>query len=182
MAQDGSKSASESPRWPPRRLKMAQDASRWLRRCSKRSQDRSKTAPSGQRARQGGPQAAQILQKPKQNQCCLPSRLFASDGCPRPQDGPRRARGTSKRAPRGPQERPKRATREPQEAQTIEHPKENQCHYLPAFSLPMAFRSLKTPSRSPKNAQGNGMPPQRPKRSRSIEATQSQGHANREAT
>ena len=64
MAQDGSQRASESPRQPPRRLKMAQDASRWLPRCSKRHQDRPKTAPRGQRASQGGPQEAKILQKP----------------------------------------------------------------------------------------------------------------------
>ena len=41
---------------------MAQDASRWFRRCSKRPQDRPKTAPRGQRASQGSPQEAKILQ------------------------------------------------------------------------------------------------------------------------
>ena len=54
MAQDGSKRASESPRWPRRWLKIAQDRSRWLPRCSKRPQDCPKTAPRGLRASEGG--------------------------------------------------------------------------------------------------------------------------------
>ena len=77
MAQDGSKRASESPRWPPRWLKIAQARSRWLPRCSKRPQDRPKTAPSGQKAPQGAPQEANILPKPRESQCLLLSRPFA---------------------------------------------------------------------------------------------------------
>ena len=121
--QDGSKSASESPRWHPRWLKTAQDASRWPRRCSKRPQDRPKTAPRGKIASQGGLQDAKILQKPKGNQCFLPSRLFASDGHPRPQDGSKKAQEGPKRGPREPQDGPKSAQersksgpRAPQEA------------------------------------------------------------------
>eukprot|EP00959_Pyramimonas_sp_CCMP1952_P079869 1670013-Pyramimonas_sp.AAC.1 len=62
MANDGSNSASESPGWPPRWLKMAQDASRWLPGCSMRPQDPSETAPNGHGASPGGRQKAQILQ------------------------------------------------------------------------------------------------------------------------
>eukprot|EP00959_Pyramimonas_sp_CCMP1952_P036271 758991-Pyramimonas_sp.AAC.1 len=46
MAQDGSKRASENPRWPPRWLNIAQDASRWppqmLQEAPRPSQDCSK--------------------------------------------------------------------------------------------------------------------------------------------
>ena len=47
--------------------------------------------------------------KPKENQCVLPSRLFASDGLLRPQDGPKMAQESPKRGPRGPQDGPKSA-------------------------------------------------------------------------
>ena len=39
----------------------------------------------------GPPREAEIFQEPEENQCCLPSRLFASDGLLRPQDGPEMA-------------------------------------------------------------------------------------------
>ena len=58
---------------------------------------------------QGPPQEAKILQKPKENQCFLPSRFFASDGLLRPQDGPKMAQDSPKRGPRGPQDGPKSA-------------------------------------------------------------------------
>ena len=82
----------------------------------KRLQDRPKTASSCQGASQGGPREAKILQNLiKENQCVWPSRLFASDGLLRPQDGSKIAQEGPKRAPRGPQESPKRA----QEASTL---------------------------------------------------------------
>ena len=69
------------------------------------------------------PREAKILQKPKENQCFLPSRLFAFDGLLRPQDGPKMAQESPKTGPReaqdGPksaQERPKSGPRGPQEA------------------------------------------------------------------
>ena len=56
------------PSWgAPRWLKMAQDGSIWLLTCFKRPQCRPKTAPRGQRASQGGPQEANILQTLKEN-------------------------------------------------------------------------------------------------------------------
>eukprot|EP00959_Pyramimonas_sp_CCMP1952_P143143 2996788-Pyramimonas_sp.AAC.1 len=63
MAQDSSKRASESPKWPPRWLKRARDASRWFSRCPKRIQDVSKTAPRGLRNIREGLQDAKILPK-----------------------------------------------------------------------------------------------------------------------
>ena len=41
-------------------------------------------------------------EKPQENQCLLPPRLFASDGFLRPQDGPKMAQEGPKRGPRGP--------------------------------------------------------------------------------
>ena len=121
----GGAERSERPRWPkmaprgpqraqdglqdgPTYLKMAQDS---LRHASKRLQDGSKTVSSALRALQGPPQEAKMAPKPKENQCFLPSRLFASDGLLRPQDGSKMAQEGPKRGPRGPQERPKRAPR-----------------------------------------------------------------------
>ena len=133
----GGREALERPRWPktaprgpqraqdglqdgPTYLKMAQDS---LRHASKRLQDGSKTVSSALRALQGPPQEAKMAPKPKENQCFLPSRLFASDGLLRPQDGPMMAQEGPKRGPReaqdGPksvQQRPKSGPRGPQEA------------------------------------------------------------------
>ena len=68
MAQDGSKRASENPRLPPIWPEILQDRSRWLPMCSKRPQEHSKTDPRGAGASQGGPQEANIFQKPTENQ------------------------------------------------------------------------------------------------------------------
>eukprot|EP00959_Pyramimonas_sp_CCMP1952_P370145 7751914-Pyramimonas_sp.AAC.1 len=57
-------------------------------------QDRSKTAPSGQRAPQGGPPKKLTSEE---HLCIWLSRLFASDGHQKPQDGPKVAREGSKR-------------------------------------------------------------------------------------
>ena len=107
-------------RWPQKAYKIAQDSSQ---HASKRLQDRPKTALSGQGASQGGPREAKIFQPPNENQCFWPSRLFASDGLLRPQDGSKMGQEGPKRGPRGPQdgpksaqERPKSAPRGPQEA------------------------------------------------------------------
>ena len=91
---------------------MAQDSSQ---HASKRLQDRLKTASRGQGASQGGPREAKILQTPKENQCFWPSRLFASDGLLRPQDGSKMAQEGPKRGPRGPQEGLKSGPRGPQD-------------------------------------------------------------------
>ena len=84
---------------------MAHDSSQ---HASKRLQDRLKTASRGQGASQGGPREAKILQKPKEEQCCWASPLFASDGLLRPQDGSKMAQEGPKRGPRGPPNCPKR--------------------------------------------------------------------------
>ena len=49
------------------------------------------------------------FKKPKENQCVWPSRLFASDCHPRPQDGSKMAQEGPKRGPREPQDGPKSA-------------------------------------------------------------------------
>ena len=105
-----------APRGPQRAQDCLQDGSRErymaqdsLRHTSKRPQDGPKTVSSALRALQGPPQEAKMAPKPKENQCFLPSRLFASDGLLRPQDGPKMAQESPKRGPRGPQDGPKSA-------------------------------------------------------------------------
>ena len=141
----------------------------------KRLQDRPKTAPSGHGASQGRPQEAKIAPQPTENQCFLPSRLFASDGLLRPQDGPKMAQESPKRSPReaqdGPksaQERPKSGPRGAQEA-TFWAPTGGQRRVLAPFLIDrpkMAPRDLpdppkepqkgpKTPQNSPRSAPGD---------------------------
>ena len=99
---------------------MTQDSSQ---HAYKRLQDRPKTAPSGHGASQGRPREDKILQKPMQNQCFWPSRLFAFNGLLRPQDGPKMAQESPKTGPReaqdgskSVQERPKSGPSGPPEA------------------------------------------------------------------
>ena len=91
---------------------MTQDSSQ---QAYKRLQDRPKTAPRGHGASQGGPREAKILQKPKDKQCFLPSRLFASDGLLRPQDAPKMTQESPKTGPKEAQDGPKSALRAVQE-------------------------------------------------------------------
>ena len=83
---------------------MTQDCSQ---HAYKRLQDRPKTAPSSHGASQGRPREAKILQKPKENQCFWPSRLFAFNGLLRPQDAPTMTQESPKRGPKEAQDRPK---------------------------------------------------------------------------
>ena len=118
MAQDGSKRRSKSQdglQDGPRYFKMGQDS---LRHTSKRPQDSPKTDPSALRALHGALQDAKTLQTPRGNQGFWHSRLFASDGLWKPQDGPTIAQKSTKRGPRrlqdrtrGAQERSKTAPR-----------------------------------------------------------------------
>ena len=97
---------------------MAQDS---LRHTSKRPQDIPKMGPRALRALHGALQDAKTLQKPKENPCFWHSRLFASDGLWKPQDGPKMAQKSPRGAregrrrlqdrPRGAQERSKTAPR-----------------------------------------------------------------------
>ena len=69
----------------------------------------------------GHRQEAKILPKPKENQCFVLSRLFASDGHPRPQDGSKMAQEGPKRGPREAQDGPKSAQERPKSAQRGRH-------------------------------------------------------------
>ena len=80
MPQDGSQDAPRGPKNSPRRLKVAKE-----------------------------PEEAKILPKPKEVTCVLLSRLFASGGNSRPQDGSKMAQEGPKRGPREPQDGPKSA-------------------------------------------------------------------------
>ena len=133
---------------------MVQDSPRY---ASKRPQDRSKTVSSALRALQGPPQEAKILPKPKENQCFLPSRFFASDGLLRPQDGPKMAQDRLRwikiasdthlrglqTASRGFQVPSEPSEDPPKRPKSFKNQKKiNVCWFL-AFSLPMAFRGVK---------------------------------------
>ena len=100
MAQDGSKRASESARWPPRWPNIAehgtilpptdlQEAPRGSEYCSRRPSNSSRTPP-------GCPN----LSNTKITYMCLSSRRFASELLVMPRDGPKVAQGGPKRAPR----------------------------------------------------------------------------------
>ena len=115
------------PKMAPTWLKIAQDSvrvgARWstmvqdgLQHAPKRRQDVHKTARCCNKARQGGPREAKIIEKPCVFQCFLAFELFASDGLRRPQVsskkaqvGPTWAQDGPKTAPRRPQDGPKMA-------------------------------------------------------------------------
>ena len=115
-----------APRGPQRTQDGLQDGSRQLkmaqyilRHTSMRPQGCPKTDPSAFRAFNGTLQDAKIRQKPGENQCVKHSRLFASDGLWKPQDGPREPKEGPKKAQEGPkiaQEAPKSAPRRPQDS------------------------------------------------------------------
>eukprot|EP00959_Pyramimonas_sp_CCMP1952_P078677 1644610-Pyramimonas_sp.AAC.1 len=115
--QDGSKRGSESSRWLPRWLKIAQYASKWPPGWSKRPQERSKTAPRGPRNPQGGPQDAHTLQKLDAWTSRWASRWPSPKRGPiEPRDGPKRAQfqerfESPQERPKTPQEAPRRRRR-----------------------------------------------------------------------
>ena len=97
--------AGRRPRWPgvaPRYPRRAQDGLQDSSRWPKMLQDGSEDAPRGPKIAPKRLQEAKKLPKeaPKRPKsfkhlkdiCFLPSRLFASDGRPRPQDGSKKAR------------------------------------------------------------------------------------------
>ena len=57
----------------------------------------------------GGQKETKMAPKPKEKQCVVPSRFFASDGLLRSQDGPKTAQESPKRGLRRPQGGPKSA-------------------------------------------------------------------------
>eukprot|EP00959_Pyramimonas_sp_CCMP1952_P436375 9137801-Pyramimonas_sp.AAC.2 len=86
---------------------MAQDV---VQDASKKSRDRPKTATSVHGVSQGDPQEAQFLPTSTGNhQCILPSRLFASDGLLRPQDGSKIAQDGPNGSPSLPDDGPRSA-------------------------------------------------------------------------
>ena len=126
----GGREGPQRPREPkmaPTWLKIAQDSvyvgARWsttvqdgLQHAPKRRQDVHKTARCCNKARQGGPREAKIIEKPCVFQCFLAFEPFASDGLRRPQVsskkaqvGPTLAQDGPKTAPRRPQDGPKMA-------------------------------------------------------------------------
>ena len=104
---------------PKMTFNMAQYSPSWLNMASNMLQeatDRPKAAPTGHGAFQRSRQETKTLQTPKENNACLPSRLFASDGPPRPQDGSKMAQENPKRGPREPQDGSKSAQDRPKSA------------------------------------------------------------------
>ena len=108
-----SKMAPRGPRDPRIASKMAQDSSIWLKIAFDMHPRGLKTAPRrfqvSSVVSKDPPQEDDTFQAPKENNCFWPSRLFASDGSLRPQDGSKTVQYSPKRRPRGPQDGPKSA-------------------------------------------------------------------------
>ena len=84
---------------------MVQNSRRCLKMAPKMFQEVPKSPQDGSKwpgALLGGPEEANTLPTPKENQLCLQCRPLASDGHPRPLDGPKMAQEGSKRTPRRP--------------------------------------------------------------------------------
>ena len=93
-------------RWPPR---LPQEALHASHEAPNRPPRPPKRAPRG-------PEDAKLIDQPEGNQWLLPSRLFAFDGPPRPQDGSKMVQESPKRGPREPQDGSKSAQELPKSA------------------------------------------------------------------